>query len=200
MKCDSCSVELAPTAQQCDFCGSHVGLSRPPATSAETPPREKIFAQIKSSAEFKAAVLAQTLDSPSAPTETYLRAVYSFIFCCVTGAITVMLAANAEPSGVVPFALFAVGLFFLIKSLAAIRSHAYATAVPTPAIVAAKRLETPGRVGNVPHYFATFDYESGERDELEISGAKLFGQLADDDAGVLIRRGPIAVGFRRVAI
>ncbi|PQO47212.1 hypothetical protein [Blastopirellula marina] len=200
MKCENCNADLAPEAKRCEFCGSHIHPAQPPGPSTHTPSRQELFAQIKSSAEFKTAVLGQMLDSPTAPTGMYLRAIYSFIFCCVTGLITVMLARNAEPSGIVPLVMFAVGLFFLIKSVAAIKTYASASAVPTPAIVAAKRSETEGKNGDASHYFATFEYESGERDELPIYDRQLFGQLADDDAGVLLRRGPIAVGFRRVAV
>ncbi|EAQ81939.1 DUF2500 family protein [Blastopirellula marina] len=198
MKCDSCSADISPDSLRCAFCGSHVHRAAPVAHAPKSRSRSDIFAQIKSSPQFQAAALGQGLEPQSAPFALYAQAGFLTLFIGVTIFMTIVFALMAGPMCIVPLGMALFGCFMLAKSGSTIHSFATSPATPIPAIVATKRVEMRGKNGNMACYFATFEYESGDREEFPIWERKLFGQLAEDDAGVLIRRGEIAVGFRRV--
>ncbi|MCC9605750.1 DUF2500 domain-containing protein [Blastopirellula sp. JC732] len=200
MKCESCSADIPPESERCEFCGSHVPRAPLVPASAPVPSRSEIFQRIKSSAEYQAAAIGQGLDTPAVPTALFFQTGFLAFFCCAAGFMTFIFALVAGPMCVFPLFMLAIGIFGLMKSGTTTYSYASAEATPVPAIITSKRVEMRGKRGTLAHYFATFEYESGERDEFPIWEQSLFGKLAEEDAGVLIRRGPVAVGFRRVAM
>ncbi|TWT39341.1 DUF2500 family protein [Blastopirellula retiformator] len=200
MKCDSCSADVSLDSTQCEFCGTYVrrDVEAPASTSAAS--RSEIFARIKDSPQFQDAVLGQSLDTPPVPASMFMQTGFLVIFCCGAGFVTIMFATLAGAMWILPLGMLLIGLFGLYKSSSTAYTYATASAIAIPAIVAAKRVEMRGKNGTLAHYYATFEYENGERDEFPIWEQELFGKLAEEDAGVLIRRSKVAAGFRRVAM
>ncbi|WP_375709739.1 DUF2500 domain-containing protein [Mesobacillus foraminis] len=70
-----------------------------------------------------------------------------------------------------------------------------------PAIVTSKRTNVSRSAENELHstyttYYATFEFESGDRTEFILSGSE-YGQLAERDRGTLSFQGTRYIGFQR---
>jgi hypothetical protein len=103
--------------------------------------------------------------------------------------------------------LFIIGVFLVIlfamgKGIAEWIDNNRRPIESVPARVVAKRTETSGNVsGNSggmvsTWYYATFEFDDGERREFSIRGRD-FGQLAERDQGLLTFQGTRFHGFER---
>jgi hypothetical protein len=68
-----------------------------------------------------------------------------------------------------------------------------------PAILRGKRTHVSGggESSTTTHYHATFEFKSGERQEFSVDW-RLYGELAEDDAGILFSRAEIVEKFQRM--
>lgn len=130
----------------------------------------------------------------------YAQTGFLCLFCIVTFGMTIAFARFAGLMCIVPLGMTIFAGFMLAKSGAKLHSFATSPTVKIPVIVAAKRVQVHGEHNNLLAYYCTFEFETGDREEIHLWEQKLFGQLAEDDAGVLFRRGEIAVDFRRVPL
>lgn len=96
-------------------------------------------------------------------------------------------------------------LFALISGIKQWRKNEQSPRLSVPAIVKAKRTNVSrhthhhdGHVGhsNSTTYFTTFEFESGDRLELKLTGSE-YGQLAEGDYGTLTFQGTRYLGFKR---
>lgn len=107
-----------------------------------------------------------------------------------------------DPFSIMPFffILFGAVIFFFIFSNLKEWSKNNASPVLTvPAKIVAKRTNTSGGTGNSPAsttYYVTFEVQSGDRIELQLSGRE-YGQIADDDFGLLTFQGTRFHTFER---
>lgn len=69
--------------------------------------------------------------------------------------------------------------------------------VSSRAVVVAKRTHMTRGENASTTYHATFEFENGERKELDLSGGQ-YGYIAEGDVGMLTSRGSRFVSFRRV--
>ncbi|WP_028977286.1 DUF2500 domain-containing protein [Sporolactobacillus terrae] len=99
------------------------------------------------------------------------------------------------------FALVIGGIIFsFVKRAATWSSNKQKPRLRVPAQVVGKRTGTAG--GNerpvITHYYATFEMESGDRIEFEVSGSE-YGMLAEGDHGMLEFQGTRYLGYQRNA-
>lgn len=90
-------------------------------------------------------------------------------------------------------------IFAIIKSVGQWSSNNNSPRLTVPAQVVTKRTETWGGSGDSSartNYYVTFQVESGDRMELEMSG-KEYGMLAEGDIGILTFQGTRYLGFER---
>lgn len=104
---------------------------------------------------------------------------------------------------IVPRGVIAIGITGGIYAWKQVDQADNAPLVTRAAIVTDKRTEVRGGGRNSSastHYYATFEDESGARDEYRVWDGMMFGRLAAGDAGVLFLRGNLAVDFDRVEV
>lgn len=100
-----------------------------------------------------------------------------------------------------------VGVVFvliLVKLISQWNQNNHSPRLTVPAVVVAKRGHTTHHhdAGNVHHshssttYYATFQFESGDRLELHVPGSQ-FGYLVEGDRGELTFQGTRFLGFER---
>ncbi|MDQ0157523.1 DUF2500 domain-containing protein [Robertmurraya andreesenii] len=96
-------------------------------------------------------------------------------------------------------------LFALTNGLKEWRRNEQSPQLSVPAIVKTKRTNvsrhTHHHDSHHSHststtYYATFEFESGDRLELKLTGAE-YGQLAEGDYGILTFQGTRYLGFKR---
>lgn len=96
-------------------------------------------------------------------------------------------------------------LFALINGLKQLSRNEQSPRLSVPAIVKTKRTKvsrhTHHHDSHHSHststtYYATFEFESGDRLELTLTGAE-YGQLAEGDYGILTFQGTRYLGFER---
>ena len=90
-------------------------------------------------------------------------------------------------------------VFTIIKSGAQWNKNNNSPKLSVPAQVVTKRSNTRGGSGDSSastSYYVTFQVESGDRMELQMSG-KEYGMLAEDDLGILIFQGTRFLSFER---
>lgn len=99
---------------------------------------------------------------------------------------------------IVFFIAFAVIVSAVISALKAGGGFTFSTAqeVSRRAVVVAKRMEVTGGENASTHYYATFEFEDGSREELCLNG-RSYGILAEGDRGTLVSRGRAFVSFDR---
>lgn len=102
----------------------------------------------------------------------------------------------------VPFFIGAVFIFvfgsLIWGIISSIRTNAKNNASPlltVPAQIVAKRTEVRGEHSRT-WYYSTFEVESGDRMEFQISGSE-YGLLAEDDLGLLTFQGTRFQNFER---
>ena len=105
----------------------------------------------------------------------------------------------------IPFVMFAVVFtLILVKGIGQWNKNNHSPRLTVPAVVVAKRGHTTHHhdAGNIHHshssttYYATFQFESGDRLELTIPHNQ-FGYLAEGDRGALTFQGTRFLGFER---
>lgn len=95
--------------------------------------------------------------------------------------------------------VFGVIIFTIIKSLTQWNKNNNSPKLSVPAQVVTKRSKTSGGSGNSSastSYDATFQFDSGYRLELRLSGSE-YGMLAEEDLGVLTFQGTRYHSFER---
>ncbi len=93
----------------------------------------------------------------------------------------------------------------IFKSLKQWKKNEQSPRLSVPAVIKTKRTDVSGHThhhNNHPthststYYYVTFEFESGDRLELPVSGAD-YGQLVEDDVGVLTFQGTRYLEFKR---
>ncbi|MCG3089758.1 DUF2500 domain-containing protein [Sporosarcina sp. MB25] len=90
-------------------------------------------------------------------------------------------------------------IFTMIKGIGTWASNNNSPKLSVPAQIVAKRTETWGGSGDSSaqtSYYVTFQVESGDRMELQLSGSET-GMLAEGDFGILTFQGTRYLGFER---
>lgn len=96
-------------------------------------------------------------------------------------------------------------LFALVNGLKEWRRNEQSPQLSVPAIVKTKRTNVSRHTHHYDShhshststtYYATFEFESGDRLELKLTGAE-YGQLAEGDYGILTFQGTRYLGFKR---
>lgn len=104
-----------------------------------------------------------------------------------------------------PFLMFGVVFaLILIKLIGQWNKNNHSPRLTVPAVVVTKRGHTTHHqnAGDIHHshssttYYATFQFESGDRLELHIPGSQ-FGYLVEGDRGMLTFQGTRFLGFER---
>lgn len=92
--------------------------------------------------------------------------------------------------------LFITAMVFIIANISARRKAvADAPTLSVPAKVVAKRTAVWGEHAHTS-YYATFEFQSGDRAELSMHGTD-YGMLAEGDYGTLTYKGPQFISFVR---
>lgn len=104
------------------------------------------------------------------------------------------------------FIVVAIGIIFtFIKGITQWQKNERSPRLTVPAIVKAKRTNVQRHAhhhdNQISHststtYYVTFEFESGDRSEFHVSGSE-YGQLAEDDRGILSFQGTRYLGFER---
>ena len=90
--------------------------------------------------------------------------------------------------------LIALGFIcFVIARIVQVMENSKQPDFSVPAQVLAKRIAVSG---TITYYYVTFEMESGERREFDVSGRE-FGMLAEGDHGILSCQGTWYKGFVR---
>ena len=96
--------------------------------------------------------------------------------------------------------IFGFVLFVFISTFSKmIKENKYNAAAPQLTVnakVAAKRTEVSGSEFTRTKYFATFEFDSGDRTELKLSGEE-YGMLSENDLGSLTFKGNQFISFNR---
>jgi hypothetical protein len=107
--------------------------------------------------------------------------------------------------GFVFILIFGIIIFSLIKSISQWQKNERSPSLSVTAVVKTMRTQVSHHDhhndNHISHstdttYYATFEFESGDRSEFDISG-KEYGQLAEGDSGVLSFQGTRYLGFER---
>ncbi|WP_042142024.1 DUF2500 domain-containing protein [Paucisalibacillus sp. EB02] len=95
--------------------------------------------------------------------------------------------------------VFITGAF---KGVSEWRKNEQSPQLSVPAIIKSKRTNVSHHHGNDHHghtsttYYATFEFDSGDRQEFRLS-AREYGQIAENDLGILTFQGSRFLGFER---
>ena len=107
-----------------------------------------------------------------------------------------------DPFSIMPFFFILFGaviIFFIFSNLKEWSKNNASPVLTVPAKVVTKRTNTSGGAGDSSAsttYYVTFEVQSGDRIELRLSGRE-YGQLADDDFGLLTFQGTRFHTFER---
>lgn len=214
MKCPSCGASLPEDSLTCEYCGSR---TTPPSQQHD----QDIFRRVKQSPQYAdrlSTERVQRLPKPGVGQMIFI-VVFFTIFCGISLFIAVMaigiggvasLSENAFPfslipfcMGIVPIGMFAFGIFMAIKLFQRFQLMRDGKVDAAAAIIVGKRTQVSGGSGDSSAstaYFATFEFEDGERKEFMVYDGSLFGRISEDDAGVLFSREKFAVDFDRVRV
>ncbi len=101
------------------------------------------------------------------------------------------------------FLILGMVLFTFIRGIGQWNQNNHSPRLTVGAVVVAKRTDVTHRAGtqnmaghSSTWYYATFEVESGDRMELQLSGQE-YGQLAEGDSGYLTFQGTRYLGFER---
>ncbi|EAQ81940.1 DUF2500 domain-containing protein [Blastopirellula marina] len=222
MKCDNCGGDSSPGASFCQYCGATLVWK-----SVEELSREQTFAKIRASQQFQQALSsARIVKLPKihgiqkamvtiAPLMILLVAVPMLFIPLVMGGIFAVVGFSSRspwggllgivPLIAIPVPLIAIGVgIYLFKNLRSNMNKMENAPVHTePVIAVAKRTHISGGGGDhsaSTHYYVTFELEDAERREFPVWDGRMYGRIAEQDAGVLFLRDKFAVDFDRVAI
>ena len=90
-------------------------------------------------------------------------------------------------------------IFVAVKGISQWSKNNKSPVLTVPAEIVAKRTETTGGHGDSSAstwYYVTFQVQSGDRFELDVT-SKEYGMLAEDDLGILTFQGTRYQGFER---
>ncbi len=137
-----------------------------------------------------------------------LRTVWMIMFGLVFTAVSVflVLVSPAEPGGfravwiigTVIFSLVGVGL--VVSGLVRLGKVGLAGTRSVPAMITGKRTRvrrSSGTGSGSTTYYVTVEHEDGDRSEVETRG-RLYGAIAEGDAGVAYLRDRYLIDFRRL--
>lgn len=214
MKCPSCGASLPEDSLTCEYCGSR--------TSTPTQQHDRdIFRRVKQSPLYADRLSTDRIAKlPKPGVGQMVFMVFFFIaFCGISLFIAVMaigiggvasLSEQAFPfsiipicMGVVPLGMFAFGVFMAIKMFQRFQMMRDGKVDAVPVVIVGKRTQVSGGSGDSSAstaYFATFEFEDGERKEFSVYDGGLYGRISEDDAGILFSREQFAVDFDRVRI
>jgi len=102
---------------------------------------------------------------------------------------------------VVPIGFVVLGFFLMTKILRQTKDFKEAGVEAEAAIIVGKRTQVSGGGKNSSastSYFVTAEFEDGRRKEYHLMTPTLYGEVSDDDAGVLFVRNKFALDFDRV--
>lgn len=212
MKCPSCGASLPEDSLTCEYCGSRT-----------TPPSQQhdrdIFRRVKESPLYADRLSAARIEKLPKPGVWSLIPVIIFftLFCGGTLFMSIMVIAVggmfslSEQSfsfafipfcmGLVPLGMFAFGIFMAVSMFKRFKLMNSGKVEAVPAIIVGKRTQVSGGSGDSSAstaYFATVEFEDGERKEFTIYDGSLYGRISEDDAGILFSREQFAVDFDRV--
>jgi len=203
MKCASCGAEIPPGAVRCEFCDS---ACEAVCASAVPQAESNVFDQIKQSPQYLKRNLGSRL--AALPAVSPLGVAAPVLFFVLFVGVALFMATSAHQHGApVVFTLFPM-IFVVVGVLGGIhvvRQFVHYQQSPTlarAAVIVGKRTEVSGGSGDSSastRYFFTAEFEDGARCEFSLASAKLFGQVAEGDAGVLFSRAEVAMGFDRIA-
>ncbi|WP_207555882.1 DUF2500 domain-containing protein [Intrasporangium flavum] len=120
-------------------------------------------------------------------------------------------AMTGPPTGFFLFfglvaALVVAGIgYTLVKGISQWRADEASPLRSVDALVVSRRTDvrrhtrTDARATSTSTYYVTFEEDSGQRRELQVSGSE-YGQLAEGDRGHLIHQGSRYKGFTRAAV
>lgn len=101
------------------------------------------------------------------------------------------------------FLILGMVIFTFIRGIGQWNKNNHSPRLTVGALVVAKRTDVTYHNGGANHaghsstwYYATFEVESGDRMELQVSGQE-YGQLAEGDSGYLTFQGTRFLGFER---
>ena len=101
--------------------------------------------------------------------------------------------------------VFGIIVAALIRGVAKWNKNNHSPRLTVPARVASRRTRVShsdtvgvdnGMSHSSTHYYATFEFDSGDRQEFTVSGQE-YGQLAEGDVGLLSFQGTRFLGFER---
>jgi hypothetical protein len=200
MRCDSCGAAASSPATNCEYCNSPL-----PSVEPEKGDRTHQFAKVRAWEQSSAEQLAGVLDNlPQVGITGELASIIVGVFFAVFGfgaASQMRYESHAPAFMMLLFAGFGcLGLAFILGAVVQLLREFSAEPLERPAVVIAKRSETSGggedqSITNT--HFATFEFEDGQRESLEVDG-HAFGELVEEDAGLLITKVDKFAKFVRV--
>lgn len=101
--------------------------------------------------------------------------------------------------GIIFVVVFGFIIFAIISGLKQWNKNNNSPKLSVPAQVVTKRSNTSGGAGDSSastFYYVTFQFDSGDRLELQLSGSE-YGMLAENDLGVLTFQGSRYLSFER---
>lgn len=212
MKCPSCGANTPVDAVVCAYCETRL-------VSPETSSRAAMFERIRNSREYLNRERPERVDSlpRMGMAEKMIAPIFLGVFVMASAFIFLMMvgmsgvfAGLGLGSGfslvplfmaIVPLGFIVIGITSKIYAWKQINAADSAPLVTRPAFVTGKRTQVSGGGQNSSastQYYATFEDESGQRDEFRLWGGTMYARLSDGDAGVLFLRGNLAVDFDRV--
>jgi hypothetical protein len=212
MKCVSCGADVDIGDMKCHYCGTAASLD-----GAQSSERNVIFARIRKSPEFALEQLSRTIDQ--LPGLGLFGAAVPIGFLLFFGAVAIGMSrffvefsdhGSFGAPGFFPSIVNYMHLVPLAMGIAAICSAVgigvrlvrirQAPGQARPAVVVAKRTEVSGAGSGSSartRYYATFEFETGKREELTVD-RKIYGEIAEEDAGVLYTKAEFVAKFVRV--
>ncbi|QDU73566.1 hypothetical protein Pan97_05420 [Bremerella volcania] len=214
MKCPSCGASLPEDSLTCEYCGSR---TTPPSQQHD----QDIFRRVKQSPLYADRLSAQRIEKLPKPGifPLIFIGVFFTLFCGGALFMSIMvigvggmfsLSEQSFPfalfpfcMGLVPLGMCAFGVFMAVTMFKRFKSMSSGKVEAVPAIIVGKRTQVSGGSGDSSAstaYFATVEFEDGERKEFMIYDGSLYGRISEDDAGILFSREQFAVDFDRVRI
>jgi hypothetical protein len=216
MKCAACGAEVAADRTACEYCGSRIERPVAAVVADSVPGKAEAFAAVRASAAYAGRNSPErraSLPRPSAA-ETIVPVAFGCLFTVVSLVILAGflgiggLAAGAFGAvgaipllmAVVPLAFVGVGVFIIYQGIQKNATFSAAPVLARPAMVTSKRTSVSGgkETSVSTSLYLTFEFEDGSRAELRPVAERLYGELAEGDAGVLFSRANVALEFDRV--
>lgn len=199
MRCDNCGAQVRNrSAAYCEFCGAAL----PKAPTQKPQPfgdLEARFAALEVHPELPAHMRYEpSIGSfllPGAMTVGVLA-----IFLAVTGFMTLFTLAIFPPFAIFTAAMFAFGVFLLVKTLNQASKFTSSKLERRPALVLDERSHVSGSSDSTrTRYYVSLESRDGKREELSTTG-QVSGTLTRGDLGIAYIRADTLLDFRRVDV